>query len=139
MLWTIFSPVQTLFDANWTLCCFLYCPRSLARMETLAFLSLCSIMVPILLIVVDHWMWMGGPNTGNANYIYFQCLAYNVFLGIFLGQFTSASLQRDKARRVSAKEREEEEEKCLVSRQQQQQQPEQQQQQPEQHQESSAT
>jgi phosphatidylinositol glycan class U len=105
MIWTIFSPVQTLFGMNFSMCFLLFCPRSLARMGTISFFSLCSLGVPVLLNVVDHWMWLE-PNTGNANYLFFQCLAYNVFLGIILGQFCSASLQRDKALRISAKERE---------------------------------
>lgn len=70
-----------------------------------SFVALCSMGVPVVLNVVDHWMWMG-PNTGNANYIFFQCLAYNVFLGVLLGQFCKASLERDKALRLSAKKRE---------------------------------
>jgi hypothetical protein len=48
-------------------------------------------------------MWLNA-NNGNANYMFFQCLAYNVFLGIILGQFSSASLQRDKALRITSKE-----------------------------------
>ena len=67
--------------------------------------ALISISVPILLNVVDHWMWLGGPNTGNPNYMFFQCLAYNVFLSIILVQFLSATLQRDKALRLWAKEK----------------------------------
>jgi phosphatidylinositol glycan class U len=105
MIWTIFRPVETLFDMNLSLCFFLFSPRSLARMQTMAFLSLCSLWVPVILNVVDHWMWLE-PNTGNPNYMFFQCLAYNVFLGIILVQFCTASLQRDKALRLAAKERE---------------------------------
>jgi hypothetical protein len=60
-------------------------------------------MVPVLLNVVDHGMWLEA-NNGNANYMFFQCLAYNVFWGIVLGQFVSASMQRDKALRIDLKE-----------------------------------
>jgi hypothetical protein len=66
-------------------------------------ISLCSMMVPVLLYVVDHWMWLES-NNGNANYMFFQCLAYNVFWGIVLGQFVSASVQRDKALRIDLEE-----------------------------------
>ena len=69
-----------------------------------AFVAICSVGVPVILNVLDHWMWLG-PNTGNANYMFFQCLAYNVFLGILLGQFVRGSLERDKALRISSKER----------------------------------
>jgi len=105
MIWTMFRSVETLFDANLALCFFLLCPRSLARMTPVAFVALCSMGVPVVLNVVDHWMWLA-PNTGNANYMFFQCLAFNVFLGILLGQFCKASLERDKALRLAAKERE---------------------------------
>jgi hypothetical protein len=47
-------------------------------------------------------MWLE-TSSGNANYIYFQCLGYNAFLGILVGQFCSATLQRDKALRMTAK------------------------------------
>ena len=72
----------------------------LARMGSPAFVALCCLMVPAILTIVDHWMWLGA-NNGNANYMFFQCLAYNTFLGIILGQFTSASMQRDKALRLT--------------------------------------
>ena len=49
-------------------------------------------------------MWFE-TNTGNANYVFFQSLAYNVFVCIVLAEFCSASLQRDKALRLAAKER----------------------------------
>ena len=71
-----------------------------------AFVAICSLGVPVILNVLDHWMWLG-PNTGNANYMFFQCLAYNVFLGILLGQFVRASLERDKALRISSHTKEE--------------------------------
>jgi hypothetical protein len=48
-------------------------------------------------------MWLEG-NNGNANYMFFQCLVYNIFLGIILGQFISASMQRDKALRIDLEE-----------------------------------
>jgi phosphatidylinositol glycan class U len=104
LIFSIFRPTETLFDANLSLCFLLLCPRSLARMSSVAFLSLCSLGVPVILNVVDHWMWLG-PHTGNANYMFFQCLAYNVFLGIILGQLCNACLERDKALRLATKER----------------------------------
>ncbi len=107
LIWTIYRPVQVLYDANLALCFFLFSPRSLARMEVPSFVSLCCLLVPVILNVIDHWMWLDA-NNGNANYMFFQCLAYNVFLAIILGQFTSASMQRDKALRITLKEEVEE-------------------------------
>eukprot|EP00980_Cylindrotheca_fusiformis_P023010 scaffold10054_cov140-Cylindrotheca_fusiformis.AAC.1 len=103
LLWTVFAPIQTLFDVNFGICFFLFCPKSLARMDKIAFFALCCIPVPLLLNVVDQWMWLEA-NTGNANYVFFQCLAHNVFLCIIVAQFCSASLQRDKALRLAWKE-----------------------------------
>lgn len=99
MIAAIYRPVQVLYDANFALCFFLFCPRSLARMGYAAFIALCCLWVPLILNVVDNWMWLEA-NNGNANYMFFQCLAYNVFLGIVLGQFVSASVQHDKALRL---------------------------------------
>jgi hypothetical protein len=87
-------------DANLALSLMLFNPRSLARMGVPAFVSLLCIIVPVLLNIVDHWMWLEG-NNGNANYMFFQCLTYNVFLGIILGQLTTASVQRDKTMRIN--------------------------------------
>ena len=102
MIWTVYRPVQVLFDANFAFCLLLFCPQSLARMGYASVVSLCCMPVTLILNVVDHWMWLDA-NNGNANYIYFQCVAYNVFLGIVLGQFTNASMQRDKALRLTYK------------------------------------
>jgi len=102
MILAMYRPVQVLYDANFAFCFFLFCPQSLARMGYAAFIVICCLLVPVILNIVDHWMWLDA-NNGNANYIFFQCLAYNVFLGVVLGQFTSASMQRDKALRLAQK------------------------------------
>lgn len=99
MVWTIYRPVQVLFDLNVSLCFILLCPRSLVRMGSPTLFALSCIMVPLLLKIVDHWMWLDA-NNGNANYMFFQCLAYNVFVGIVFAQFASASMQRDKSLRI---------------------------------------
>lgn len=40
---------------------------------------------------------------GNANYIYFQCLAYGMFVLIITMDFVSATVKRDKVRRMIEK------------------------------------
>jgi GPI transamidase subunit PIG-U len=112
MILAIFRPVQVLFDGNMALIFLLFSPRSLSRMGLASFISLCCILVPVILNVVDNWMWLS-VNNGNANYMFFQCLAYNVFWGIILAQFTSASMQRDKALRIIDAERKNKEESKL--------------------------
>jgi hypothetical protein len=55
MIWTVFAPIQTLFDLNLSMCFFLFCPKSLARMDKISFFALCCLPVPLLLNVVDQW------------------------------------------------------------------------------------
>lgn len=78
-------------------------PRSLVRMRFLPCLvSFCAWPVPVLLYSAGYWMWLE-PSNGEANYIFFQCLAYNIFIAILLVEFTGASLSRDKALRWTEK------------------------------------
>ena len=113
LIWTIYRPVQVLYDANVAFCFLLFSPQSLARMGYPALISLCCLMVPVILNVVDHWMWLDG-NNGNANYMFFQCTAYNVFLGIILAQFTSSGMRRDKALRLARRTEKESNEKAVL-------------------------
>ena len=71
-------------------------------MNTVSIIALCSIAVPISLYVLDYGLWLE-TGTGNANYIYFQCLAYNAFVAMIFLDFTGASLRRDKALRLTEK------------------------------------
>lgn len=64
------------------------------------FVAVCAIPIPVSLYMVGYWMWME-PNTGEANYLYFQCLAYGVFCAILFLNFCSASIRRDKALRLT--------------------------------------
>jgi hypothetical protein len=47
-------------------------------------------------------MWLVSGN-GNANYVYFQCLAYGMFVLIITMDFVSATVKRDKVRRMIEK------------------------------------
>jgi hypothetical protein len=77
-------------------------PRSMARMNTVSLIAMCSITVPLLLYIVDYCLWLES-GSGNANYIFFQCLAYNAFVAMIFLDFCGASLQRDKALRLTEK------------------------------------
>jgi hypothetical protein len=46
-------------------------------------------------------MWLETGN-GEANFLYFQCYAYNVFVAITFIQFTGASVERDKALQLTS-------------------------------------
>ncbi|EEC47213.1 predicted protein, partial [Phaeodactylum tricornutum CCAP 1055/1] len=91
----VFSATHTLYDWNLLFCLMLLEPRSLVRMRFLPCLvSFCAWPVPVLLYSAGYWMWLE-PSNGEANYIFFQCLAYNIFIAMLLVEFTGASLSRD--------------------------------------------
>jgi len=71
-------------------------------MGNASLVSLFAIIVPASLVVMFHWLWLE-TGTGNANYIFFQCLAYNVFLSIITLDYISATVKRDKALRLTEK------------------------------------
>ena len=82
----------------------LLCPRSLARTRIVSLVALCAIPVPVTVFVLDSWSWQT-PGTGNANYVYFMCLAYNIFVFLLFLDFCGASVRRDKAIRLAWKEK----------------------------------
>jgi hypothetical protein len=47
-------------------------------------------------------MWME-TGSGNANFIFFQCVAYQIFVMNVFVDFCEASVKRDKALRMSEK------------------------------------
>ena len=103
MIGVLFRPPGTLYALNTGICFMLFNPRSLGRMPKILFLlSICAIPVPVTLYMVSYIMWLG-PNTGEANFLYFQCLAYNIFVALLFLMFTSSSLKRDKALRLTEK------------------------------------
>lgn len=107
MFKTMFRPPGTLYNLQLGFIFMLLSPRSLARMQrTVATIALCALPVPVLLYVVLYWMWLE-TNSGEANFLYFQCLAYNVFVAFLLIDFCGASLRRDKVNRTVEKRRNE--------------------------------
>jgi GPI-anchor transamidase subunit U len=78
-------------------------PPSLARMFQIpSLIALCALPIPVILYMVGYWMWLE-PGNGEANYLYFQCLAYGIFVAILFLNFCSASLRRDKALQLTEK------------------------------------
>jgi hypothetical protein len=99
----MFRPTSTLVDMNVALCFMMLCPRSLARMRTsTTLIPAFSITVPITLYIVTLWLWLE-PNAGEANFTFFQCLAYDAFLATFFLEFCGASARRDKVLRLTEK------------------------------------
>ena len=72
------------------------------RMGNASFVSFFALVVPLLLFVMDYWLWLE-TGSGNANYMFFQCLAFNVFFGIITADFISATVKRDKTLRLTEK------------------------------------
>jgi GPI-anchor transamidase subunit U len=104
MLGVLFRPPGTLFELTVGLCWMLFSPQSLARMpQILSIITFCAVPVTVCLYIVSYWMWIG-PNTGEANFVYFQCLAYNIFVALLFLMFSSSSIKRDKALRMTEKE-----------------------------------
>ena len=79
-------------------------PRTVVYMNPIpTIVAICAIPIPVILYIVAYWMWLE-PMNGEANYLYFQCLVYNVFVAILFLGFCSAALRRDKALRLTIKE-----------------------------------
>ena len=103
MLWTITRPTTTLVDANVACCFALLCPRSLSRMRiATSLVPAFAITVPISLYLVTLWLWLE-TGSGEANFTFFQCLAYCGFLATFFLEFCGSSMRRDKVLRLTEK------------------------------------
>lgn len=71
-------------------------------MGTSSVIALLALPVPIILYVLDYWLWLQS-GSGNANYMFFQCIAYNLFIGIITLDFVASTLKRDKALHLTDK------------------------------------
>jgi hypothetical protein len=65
-------------------------------------IAVSAFSIPVALYVVNTWLWLD-TGSGEANFMYFQCLAYNAFVAIIFVQFVAACLRRDKALRLTEK------------------------------------
>ncbi|KAL3810524.1 hypothetical protein ACHAXA_009448 [Cyclostephanos tholiformis] len=102
LLWAIFRPTTTVHTLTFGLHLALLNPRTIVRMRNPSLISFCALPVPIILFIVFHRMWLVIGN-GNPNYIFFQCLAYGMFVLIITMDFVSATVKRDKVRRMVEK------------------------------------
>jgi len=99
LLWAIFRPTTTVHTLVLGLHLAILNPRTIIRMRNPSLISFFALPVPILLFVTFHRMWLVTGN-GNPNYIYFQCFAYGLFVTIISMDFVSATVKRDKVRRM---------------------------------------
>ena len=65
-------------------------------MSTVLLVALLGIPVPLLLYCLDWYMWLE-TGTGNANFIYFQCLAYHVFCVLLSHRLLFATVKQQMA------------------------------------------
>jgi phosphatidylinositol glycan class U len=102
LLRVLFNPRPTLQEVIFALALVTIARRTIARMSISSVICLLGLPVPVILYVLDHGLWLE-IGSGNANYMFFQCLAYNLFLGFFTLDFISSTLQRDKALQLTYK------------------------------------
>ena len=74
----------------------------MVRMRDYVLVAFFALPVPILLFVTFHKMWLVTGN-GNANYIFFQCYAYGMFVAMITLEFVNATVKRDKVLRMVEK------------------------------------
>ncbi|GAX15248.1 hypothetical protein FisN_1Hh685 [Fistulifera solaris] len=103
LLGTLFRPPATLYSLNVAFSLLLLSPKSLARLRAIpSLIAVSAFSIPVALYIVNTWLWLD-TGSGEANFMYFQCLAYNAFVAIIFVQFVAASLRRDKALRLTEK------------------------------------
>lgn len=102
LLWAIFRPTTTIHTLTLGLLLAMLNPRTIVRMRNMSLISLFAIPVPVLLFITFHRMWLVTGN-GNANYIFFQCFAYGLFVSMITLDFVSAAVKRDKVLRMVEK------------------------------------
>ncbi len=99
---SILKQCPTLQDLSISLAIMQMEPRTLARMPRFTIIPILAIPITISLFIVDYWLWLES-GAGNPNYLFFQCLAYNIFFIIITLQFVSSTMKRDKALRLTEK------------------------------------
>ena len=70
------------------------------RMSKLSLILILALPIPIVLFIVDYSLWLES-GAGNPNFVFFQCIAYTLFLGVISMQFVSSTMKRDKALRLT--------------------------------------
>lgn len=103
LIWSIFRPIATVHTLTLGLNFVLANPRTVVRMKDSSLISFFALPVPISLFVTFHQMWLITGN-GNPNYLFFQCFAFGLFVAVILLDVVSATVKRDKVRRMVAKD-----------------------------------
>jgi phosphatidylinositol glycan class U len=77
--------------------------RVLARLRFVSVFCGVAMWVPVSLMFLDLHLWLQ-TGAGNANYFYFQQLAYSVFTGLIVLDWLRAAVNRLKAVSITEKE-----------------------------------
>ena len=101
-LWIYYKSTITMPDVIFAFCLTVVSPKSLSRMGNASLVSLLAMPVPIVMYTYDYWMWLE-PGSGNPNFMFFQCVAFQVFFAAFFLDFAIASMKHDKALRITEK------------------------------------
>jgi hypothetical protein len=108
---TMFQPVLALHQVAFLFILLLLNPRSIARAcedskaSNIMYIALFALPLPITMFLGFHQMWLQPSKTGalgiggNPNYLYFQCLTFNVLYIAICLQFIFSCAQRDKCLR----------------------------------------
>jgi hypothetical protein len=109
LLWTLFQPTLALGDLLFfqtlpLIPLVLLSPQTLVRTTVVSSFSLLAMSVPLVLWLAFYGMWLDS-GVGNPNYLYFQCLVWNVFWMAFVMDYISAALKRDKVLRYLQKKK----------------------------------
>lgn len=100
--YVLLKPNPVVHDVPMLLSLMILSPRSVIRLTYITIISLVALPVPLGLYLLDHWLWIE-PGSGNANYVFFQSMAYNIFLQFIIGEFMVRTIQRYKALSLTEK------------------------------------
>ena len=95
-IFSVLGPYPTMCSAMFAASVMATCPQTLCRLRPVSLYSAVAITVPVTLIRLDWHLWIQ-TGAGNANYLYFQTLAYSVFESLIFLDFISAGVVRVKA------------------------------------------
>ena len=81
----------------------------------IAVIAFCALWVPISLFVLLHSLWLETGN-GEANFVFFQCLALNVLATLLVVLYVHGIVQWDKLRHLWMRQRQQEQKETSTTR-----------------------
>jgi len=102
-LFTLLHPSTTLSTCIFFLSLAATTPHIVQRMRFVSIFSLIALSVPTLLLFLDLHLWLT-TGAGNPNYVYFQQLAFEIFLAVVVLDYGRAIVALMKVERITEKE-----------------------------------